>query len=271
MSGYDPNDWKWQVFDKFEEFIDSVYKIDESAVKIFLSDKGQVNLAWDSVRHLFPLSHFQNGDILTAIELGKLIGGYHSLWSVLLASTAYYERLTRAAADVKSLRVQIDTILAKSMPNAMQGPATGIIHLLEAMMSPTMIDAVRANRKRFETVLGSVFELVRAQEPAEFRSFMSGYGAAFACCPIDVNGLPIGSDKMAAMVAICRPFLMKQGYSATDLQDCVDGFLQAPLTGHPERFAKHLQRRKASLRGKGRPAKKPAKKAESDKKKSDNL
>lgn len=248
--------WKWEVLCSLEDFSGSVCKIDEAALAILLSDDGQINIVWDSIRHLFPENRFRPGDILTALELGRLVGGFHSLWSAMLANAAYHERLLKAAVETTALRERIDVLLATIEPEAMQGPATGIIHLMEALTTPAMIDAVRANRKRFESALGTIFEFVRAQDSEEFKEFMTGYGAAFAHCPIAENGLPIGSNQMAALISIFRPFLIKLGYSATDLQICLDSCLPANEAPHIDRLSKYLQRKKAPLRGKGRPLKK---------------
>lgn len=255
MSAAEGKDWKWEIVDALDEFTESVSAIDARALEILLCDEGQLNIVWDSIRHLFPESRIRPGDELTALETGKLVGGFHSLWSAMLVNVEYHERLSKAAAETTAMRKRIDVVVESIAPGSSLGPDTGFIHLLESLATTEMIDAVRANRKRFETVIGTIFDFVRARKSEDFNAFMKGYGVAFACCPIDANGLPVGANRMAALISIFRPFLIKLGLSATDLQNCLDSCLpenEAPDMG---RLSKYLQRRKAPLRRKGRPKK----------------
>lgn len=271
MSGYDPTDWKWQVIDKIIAFVNSVDPAGDEARDLLLEDEGQVNLAWDALRPLFPTNRFRPGDELTAIDLGRLFGHWRSLWITLTISQFLRERLAASHSVVVGVRDKIDAVLQEGMPEAMKGIQTGIFHLLSAMTDPTQVDAIRKSDKRFEALALAVREMSYCQVAADREAFMKGYGQALTCSPMDEDGSPKMPNKLAQLLMLCRPFAIRAGLAASDFQEGIDFFAGASITGNPEGFAKHLQRRKASLRGKGRPPKKPTKKAESTKKKSDNL
>lgn len=264
-------DWKWQVIDKVIEFIQAVDPGGEEASDLLLEDEGQLHLAWDAMRPLFPTNRFKPGDALTAIELGRLFGHWRSLWIVLTISEVLRTRLAESYLAVTEIRDKIDSILTEHMPEAKQGIQTGVLHLLSVTSDPSLIDAIRNHDKEFEALALSVREMSYVQNAVERENFMKGYGQALSCAPLDESGEIKTPNKLAQLLMFCRPFAIRAGLAACDFQEGIDFFAGARITGNPEGFSKHLQRRKASLRSKGRPAKKAGKAKASRKKKSDNL
>lgn len=271
MSGYDASDWKWQVVDMIIAFVDNVDPGGVEARELLLEDEGQVNLTWDAVQPLFPTNRFRSGDDLTAIELGRLFGHWRSLWIVLTISDALRERLAMSHLATVGVRDKIDAILGEGMPEAMQGIETGLFHLLSVTDNPAQLDAIRDSNKAFEALALAVREISYIQVKADREAFMRGYGEALTCAPLDDDGSIKMPNKLAQLLMFCRPYAIRAGLAACDFQEGIDSIAGSQITGNPEGFSKHLQRQKAPLRGKGRPAKKAGKATATKRKKSDNL
>jgi len=271
MSGYNPKNWKWQVVDEIDSFLRRIDPGGEEAWELLLEDEGQMNLLWDAMRPFFPSNRLNLGDELTAIELGRLFGHWRSIWIALLVSNVLRERLAETHRKVVEARDKIDVILNEHLPEAMNGIQTSMVHLLAVTNDPAFLDAIRENDKPFEILSKSVREFAYSQPHEEREAFMTGYGQALSAQAIGENGSAKMPDKLAQLLVFARPFAIRARLVTSDFQEGIDQLAGSPITGHPETFAKRLQRRKASIRGKGRPTKKPANKAKSIKNKSDNL
>ncbi|OYV04052.1 MAG: hypothetical protein CFE26_18955 [Verrucomicrobiales bacterium VVV1] len=271
MSGYDPTDWKWQVCDLVEGFLAGFGPGRDDACTLMLEDEGQVNLMWDAIAPLFPTNRFRSGDGLTAIEAGRFFGHWESLWRTIIESVAVLERLTESNRTIVEIRDKIDTVLGEHMPEAIKGVETGVFHLLASATDTDFVRDARDKPEVFERLRADVLHLVHKQNSSDKEAFLSGYGESVGRSTIDENGQPRNQDKLAMLLAFTRPYAKRADFTAGEFQDAIDQLANAQITGNPERFAKHLQRRKASLRGKGRPWKKPASVPKGGRKKSDNL
>jgi hypothetical protein len=264
-------DWKMQVVDEIDSFIQRIDPVGKEAWDLLLEDEGQVNLSWDAMRPFFPTNKLKPGDELTAIELGRLFGHWRSLWIALLVSNMLSERLAESHRKVVEARDRIDVILSKHLPDAMNGIQTSMVHLMAVTNDPALLDAIRENDKAFDALSKSVREFVYSQPHDQREAFMTGYGQALSAQTVDENGSAKMPDKLAQLLVFARPFAIRAKLVASDFQERIDQLAGSRITGHPESFAKRLQRRRASLRGKGRPAKKAGQDTGSTKKKSDNL
>jgi hypothetical protein len=271
MSTAENKDWKLQVLDALDDFMRRADPEREASSTLLLEDEGQENLWQEAIRSIFPTSQFRRGDALCALELGRLFGHWQCLWKTLIISPVYSEILTASHAQAVELRDKIDSILAERKPEAIKGIETGLFHLLAAITDPAFIPKARENRRKFEGVCDSVMQFAGRQDAGERDEFLSGYREALASSPIDDRGVPKIPNILAMLLAFSRPFAVRAGLSAADFQEGIDQLANANITGNPERFSKHLQRRKASVRGKGRPAKKAGKDTGTKQKKSDNL
>lgn len=249
-------DWKWQVVDSLDEFAQDTDPGREQSTQLLLEDDGQINLVIDALKQVFPTSRFRRGDELTALELGRIFGHWCYLWETLISSQTYLAALIEAHAETVNLRDKIDSILAEHLPEAMKGIETGIFHLLAEMNDPAFITSARGRKREFQALRTAVFQLANYQQPSERDPFLKGFGEAIASCPLDENGLPNNPGKLQTLLAVVRPYAVRGGLSSSDFQHAIDELNGSMITGHYDGFAKHLQRRNASLRGKGRPLKK---------------
>lgn len=264
-------EWKAQVLDTLQEFIHNADPDREESSNLILEDEGQVNLMMDALRQVYPTCRFRRGETISAIDLGRVFGHWCCLWRTLIFSDSYLETLTTAHAQVVEVRDKIDLILSEHLPAAMKGVETGVIHFLADMNDPSFITGAREDRRKFEVLKDSVLQFASNQAAHERDPFFLGYDEAVASFPLDEHGAPKNPDKFATLLCYLRPYAMRAGLSAAEFQDVVDIFAGSQITGNPERFAKHLRRRNASLRGKGRPMKKWSKPTHSRRKKSDNF
>ncbi len=239
-------------------FLDEVDTAGNEARQLLLEDEGQVNLAWDALKPLFPTCRFRTGDELTAIELGRLYGHWRSLWIVITVSESIMAKMSETHQMAVEIRNKIDTFCAKHFPDASTGVDAGIFHLLSSTNDPTLIEAIRAKDVQFQSLAFNIREMSYRQPANEREGFMKGFDQAFACVAIDCNGAVCSPDKLAQLLVFCRPFAVRAGLAASDFQEALEFIGGQQTTGTAESFTKRLQRRKASLRRKGRPRAKPA-------------
>lgn len=271
MSEKAGEDWKDQVCDVMSKFADEAFSNCEDANQILIQDVGQAHLVADAIRPLFPTVNFARGDAGTAQGIGRLLGHYESLLLTLAHSVELFTALKNANDVVIDTKNKIDALLDEHMPEATRGPEAGVIHLLSAYTNPDLCAMARKNLGVFREKMQWVLQLIHSQSATERKQFLAGYGEAMSCTVIGSDGLPTSNDKEASYTALLRPFALTLELTNSEFQDVVEHFAQAKITGHPERFAKYLQRHKAPLRGKGRPSKKTSKVVKRKRGKSDNL
>lgn len=258
MSADAEKDWKWQIVDELDNFVTGIDPDGEGARELLLEDEGQVNLVWDAIKPFFPTNRFKPGDKLTAIELGRFVGHWRNLWIAMIVTKGLRERIAESHNKIVEARNKIDVILVEHLPSALNGIGTSICHILAVTNDPVSIDLIRKKDKDFQTLAASVRQFVYQQPHDEREAFMKGYGQALSAQTIEEDGSPKTPNHLAQLLAFCRPFAIRAELAACDFQEHIEKIAGRRITGHPEAFAKHLQRRKASLRGKGRPAKNPS-------------
>lgn len=249
-------DWKWQVVDQIDRFLEQIAPEWNEVSEFLLEDEGQVNLAWEAIKPFFPTNRFKPGEKLTAIELGRFFGHWRCLWIAFTISKTLHDRYEQSHRVAVEARDKIDTIMLENYPDAIDGIKTSVDHLLAVTTDPAFIDTIRNNDKKFEDMAKAIREFAGMQPEKERYAFMQGYSQALRAEVLDEKGLPLISDNLAALLAFCRPFAIRAKLAAKDFQEQIDKLAGSRITGHPESFAKRLQRRNASLRGKGRPSKK---------------
>lgn len=271
MSTENGKDWITEMSDEMERFVAEVFPLDQAANELLLCDLGQAHLVADSLKPLFGSLDMKGGEGMTAKGFGKLLGHYEMLFDMMALSTGLLSEMESKHADLIDLRERIDVHLNKHAPNAIQGPQTGVIHLLAEFINPEHCRAAKQASNRFREKIQRVMEVAHSQKTEEREAFLDGYMESKSYRPFGADGLPLGTDKLASLLAVLRPFALAQEMTYADFQEVVDGCAKAQITGHPERFAKHLQRRHAPLRGKGRPAIKSATVSKAKRGKSDKI
>lgn len=236
MSGEPGQNWKSRIIDEMANFAESAFPDSADANGLLLHDVGQAYLLADALRSVFPTVNLAGGDAETAEGVGRVIGHYESLLLMLVHSVELRSAISSANDLVLDARDKIDAILTEHAPEGIQGPETGVIHLLSAYTSPSICDNAMANLLVFQEKLNWIMELVHSQSVKERKEFLAGYGDARACTVIGADGIPLESNKEASLAALLRPFAKKLGLTNSDFQDVVEDYAKARITGNPERL-----------------------------------
>jgi hypothetical protein len=245
--------WLLEILDEAEKFTDSIGPDTRAAAEILLGDDGQLNLVWDALKPLFPTCRIKSGDKLSAIEVGRLVGHWSSIWRFMVTSLSYLETLRERHRDLTEVNDKLAELLSHpsiEMDKSLEGSP---LVLLETMTNPALVEAAIANNRQFGALLDGIISFVKLQPAHECNDFMKGYREALSSSPFDEKGLPSEPDKLALLLVFCRPAAIREEMTAISFQKGIDQLVGASVTGNPERFSKRLQRKRAGLRTKGRP------------------
>lgn len=248
-------DWKWQAFEMLDTFTTSSLPIAPEAVELLTCCEGQENLALDGIKCMFSTLQFERGDKLTALEFGRIFGHWYILCCVITNSATFARIQDQQFHALTDSRDKIDGIISEHIPDAKKGPVTGIFHLLAELGDPRHREALKAAIPEFRAVCGEVIAMAHRKGGKECQDFMQGYSEALRAGTVLDDGQPVQRDRFKELLMFVWPFIKQTGLSAADLHEYMDQTLGHNLTGNRERVAKHLNRRNAGLRGKGRPKK----------------
>lgn len=256
MSKANNKDWKLQIIDQLDEFASSIGDNLDQIADYFFADDGQANLTADAMRQ-FHLSGDFKGGTITAFELGKYFGYWTDNWKKLFHHRGGFEELSEAHSKITETMEGFNLFPKSALPESAHEILMGLLSILSEILDPETLERARANSSKFDSIHDSVMEFIELQPESERSAFRKGYRQAMANEATDSNGNPLAPDKVSTLLPYLRPLARDAGYSAESLQELIDLMCGCQITGSHDGFAKRLQRKKASLRGKGRPKKRP--------------
>ena len=226
-------------------------------------DEGQKNLLKDIAKNAFTTSKHKRGEKMTALEFGRIFGHWETQFRTMVEDGAADRMLLESKTNFEKARA------LREVPNL----PTNFVFLIDAFLSyekvfdPRVFADAKTYLPDFHALCSRIRSLAASQTMEERNEFQRGYGSAIASNSIGPDGLAVERNKKAEFIAILRPRVMESNMNAGDFHSLLTLLLGQNAAGDVSSFSKHLLRREAAVRGKGRPEEKPSKKPDSTKKK----